>query len=56
MKRGASKTPRRGRKGDKITSPGATREPIMCDMAVVQFDRTALEMDHKWGIDRLWIW
>ena len=25
----------------------------MVDMAVVAFDRTALEMDRKWGIDRL---
>ena len=53
MKRGASKTPRRGRKGDSIISPGASREQIMVDMAVVAFDRTALEMDRKWGIDRL---
>ena len=53
MKRGASKTPRRGRKGDSIISPSASREQIMVDMAVVAFDRTALEMDRKWGIDRL---
>ena len=53
VKRGASKTPRRGRKGDKIIAPGASREQIMCDMAVVAFDRTALERDRKWGIDRL---
>ena len=53
MKRGASKTPRRGRKGDSIIAPGATKEQIMVDMAVVAFDRTALEMDRKWGIDRL---
>ena len=25
----------------------------MVDMAVVAFDRTTLEMDRKWGIDRL---
>ena len=36
-----------------IINPGATREQIMVDMAVVAFDRTALEMDRKWGIDRL---
>ena len=36
-----------------IVNPGATREQIMVDMAVVAFDRTALEMDRKWGIDRL---
>ena len=53
VKRGASKSPRRGKKGDMIINPGATREQIMVDMAVVAFDRTALEMDRKWGIDRL---
>ena len=36
-----------------IINPGATRKQIMVDMAVVAFDRTALEMDRKWGIDRL---
>jgi|GEM_PF-6996092 len=35
-----------------IINPGATRKQIMVDMAVVAFDRTALEMDRKWGIDR----
>ena len=53
MKRGASKSPRRGKKGDMIINPGATKEQIMVDMAVVAFDRTAGEMDRKWGIDRL---
>lgn len=53
MKRGASKSPRRGKKHDMIVNPGASREQIMVDMAVVAFDRTALEMDRKWGIDRL---
>ena len=53
MKRGASKSPRRGKKGDMIINPGASKEQIMVDMAVVAFDRTALEMDRKWGIDRL---
>ena len=51
--RGASKAPRRKRKGDFIVNPGATKVQIQCDMAVVAFDRTARQMDAKWGIDRL---
>jgi hypothetical protein len=51
--RGASKATRLKRKGDFIIAPGATKEQIQCDMSVVAFDRTAREMDAKWGIDRL---
>ena len=36
-----------------LINPGPTKEQIMVDMAVVAFDRTAGEMDRKWGIDRL---
>lgn len=51
--RGVSKMAARKRKGDFIIAPGASKVQIQCDMAVVQFDRTAHEMDAKWGIDRL---
>ena len=51
--RGVSKMAARKRKGDFIIAPGASKVQIQCDMAVVQFDRTAREMDAKWGIDRL---
>mgnify|MGYP006235355241 CR=1 FL=1 len=53
MKRGASKLSMRQKKGDRIINPGATKDNIMVDMAVVEFDRMAAEMDRKWGIDRL---
>lgn len=45
--------PRRQRKGDRILTPGATRTEIECDYAIAPLDRAALDMDRKWGIDRL---
>ena len=45
--------PRRERKADRLLSPDATRAQIECDYAIAPMDRLALEMDRKWGIDRL---
>lgn len=45
--------PRRQRKGDRLISPGASKDEIMVDHAVASFDRVATEMERKWGADRL---
>jgi hypothetical protein len=44
---------RRQFKGDRLVTPGATREQITIDYALAPFDRAASAMDEKWGIDRL---
>jgi hypothetical protein len=48
-----TKRPRRERKADRLMSPDATKAQIECDYAIAPMDRLALEMDRKWGIDRL---
>jgi hypothetical protein len=45
--------PRRERKGDRLLNPDANKAQIECDYAIAPMDRLALEMDRKWGIDRL---
>lgn len=45
--------PRRQRKADRLTCPGSSDTEIACDYAMAPFDRAALEMDRKWGVDRL---
>ena len=45
--------PHRQGKGDRLIYPGASAAEIQCDHALAPFDRMALEMDRKWGIDRL---
>nr|WP_309504315.1 hypothetical protein [uncultured Roseovarius sp.] len=45
--------PRRAQKGDRLLSPGARKDEIMCDYALAPFDRLATEMDMFWGIERL---
>lgn len=45
--------PKRQRKADRILHSGVTQDEIKCDYALGPFDRMAVAMDHKWGIDRL---
>lgn len=47
------KRPRRKKKADRLLSPGANRDEIACDFAIAPFDREALAMEKRWGIDRL---
>jgi len=49
----APKRPRPQRLGDRLIGGNATKEQIACDHAVMPFDRMAIAMDDKWGIDRL---
>lgn len=45
--------PYRQNKVDRLINPGAKPHEIRCDYAVAPLDRVALDMDRKWGIDRL---
>lgn len=45
--------PRRQKKSDRLLCPDATKNEIACDFGLAPFDRAALEMERKWGIDRL---
>ena len=45
--------PRRKKKADRLLNPGSSKDEIMCDYSIAPMDRLALEMDRKWGIDRL---
>lgn len=45
--------PRRKRKGDRITAPGATPDEIKVDFCLGPFDQASRDMDRKWGVDRL---
>lgn len=45
--------PTRQKKHDRLLSPLATQAEISCDMATAPFDRVCIEMDRKWGVDRL---
>lgn len=47
------KRPVRQRKADRLLQPGRSHEEIQCDYALGPFDRMAVEMDRKWGTDRL---
>jgi hypothetical protein len=47
------KRPVRQRKSDRILHSGVTQEEIRCDYALAPFDHMAVEMDRKWGVDRL---
>lgn len=51
----AKKHPKRNRprKGDQLIAPGADRHDIACDHALSPFNALAIEMEMKWGIDRL---
>ncbi len=43
----------RQKKGDRLIHPGVSATELRCDYAVAPLDRAAVEMDRKWGIDRL---
>jgi len=40
-------------KGDRLMYAGASEAEVRCDYALGPLDRAAIEMDAKWGIDRL---
>jgi len=48
-----ARIPRRKRKGDRLPDPPTSEPDVSCDYAIGPLDRLALEMDRKWGIDRL---
>ena len=48
-----SNRPRRQRKGDRLVSPNASAAEVQCDYALAPFDRLSLDMERKWGIERL---
>lgn len=45
--------PNRRKKHDRLTYSGASKAEIECDFATGPLDRLTIEMDRKWGIDRL---
>ena len=44
---------KRQKKSDRILHGSQSKDAIMCDYALAPVDRLAIEMDRKWGIDRL---
>ena len=44
---------KRQKKSDRILHGSQNKDAIMCDYALAPVDRLAIEMDRKWGIDRL---
>lgn len=50
-----AKRPKHHKKADRITqgASGWSPEEIQCDYAIAPLDRLAVEMDRKWGVDRL---
>ncbi len=45
--------PKRERKADRVLHSGISAREIMCDYGLAPFDRMAVEMDRKWGVDML---
>jgi len=45
--------PRRQKKADRLLNPGSTGSEIECDYGIAPLDRVAIEMDAKWGVDKL---
>lgn len=45
--------PHRQRKSDRLICPGSSAHEIECDYAIAPFDRAALDMERRWGVDRL---
>ena len=45
--------PTRQKKADRLLHSGQTQRQVMCDFAVAGLDRLAMQMDRKWGVDRL---
>jgi hypothetical protein len=48
-----AKHARRQRRGDRLITPGASQQEVAVDHAVAPFDRLSLEMERKWGVDKL---
>lgn len=48
-----AKRPRRQKKADRLLWTEQNKADIQCDYAIGPMDRVAVEMDRKWGIDRL---
>ena len=44
---------KRQKKSDRILHGNQNKDAIMCDYAVAPVDRLVIEMDRKWGVDRL---
>ena len=44
---------KRQKKSDRILHGSQSKDAIMCDYAVAPVDRLVIEMDRKWGTDRL---
>jgi len=49
----ATGRPKRQRVGDRLVTPGASQHEVAVDHAVAPFDRMAIEMESKWGVDKL---
>ena len=47
------KQTKRQKKSDRILHGSQAKDAIMCDYALAPVDRMAIQMDEKWGIDRL---
>jgi len=45
--------PRRKKAADRLIHGEVQKERILCDYAIAPLDRLAIQMDDKWGIDRL---
>jgi hypothetical protein len=45
--------PRHQKKGDRLLDRAAQQTEVECDKAVAVMDRLAIQMDEKWGVDRL---
>ena len=46
-------SPNRHKKHDRLTYGAATAAEVECDFATGPLDRVAVEMDKRWGVDRL---
>ena len=47
------KQTKRQKKSDRILHGSQSKDAIMCDYALAPVDRLVIEMDRKWGVDRL---
>ena len=45
--------PRRSGKSDRMLYPQTSIDEVRCDMMLAPFDKAHIDMDNKWGIDRL---
>ena len=48
-----SPRPRRSGKSDRMLYPQTSIDEVRCDMMLAPFDKAHIDMDNKWGIDRL---